>query len=101
MRSRRFILIILVVAGLFDLDVFQAVRTIAHEWSPRWRIVLYSLYWALSVLALGTMVLTPYLGSWQYSRAFTYVNVIILGIYIAKLVAGLFLLVDDIRRLIQ
>lgn len=100
MRSRRFILIVLLIAIVLDLYVFQAIKTITQGMAPRWRTLIFSSYWSLSVLALTTFVLMPYLHL-QYTRINSYLTAIILGMYIAKLLAVVFLLLDDIRRLIQ
>src|SRR5579859_5934091 len=100
MRSRRFTLIVVIVAILLDLYVFQAIRTITQGLPSRWRTMIFTAYWGLSVLALATFVILPYL-HWQYTRVNSYLTAIILGIYIAKLLTVAFLVVDDIRRLIK
>lgn len=93
-------MIVLIIAILIDLYVFQAIRTITQGLGARPRMAMYVAYWGLTVLALGTLVLLPYLHV-QYVRVSGYVIAIILGLYIAKLLTAVFLLVDDIRRLIQ
>jgi len=100
MRSRRITLIVVVIAILIDLYVFQAVKTITQGLPSRWRTGIFGAYWGLSILALATFVIVPYLHL-QYTRVNSYLTTIILGIYIAKLLAVVFLLVDDLRRLIQ
>lgn len=99
MRSPRFILIFLVVALLLDVYVFQALKAITHGMAPRWRMTIFTLHWTISALALLTLVLTTrlHLGS----RLSSYLLAIVLGLYIAKLVAAVFLLIDDFRRLVQ
>ncbi|WP_229688756.1 metallophosphoesterase [Puia dinghuensis] len=66
----------------------------------RWRTIVFSTYWGLSVVALATLIILPYL-HWQYMRVNSYLMAIIFGIYIAKLLTVAFLLVDDTRRLIR
>jgi len=100
MREPRFILIVVVVALLIDLYVFQGLKTITQGSSPRWRTVIFSLHWGIAGLAILTFLVSPYLH--LQNRHFTnYLTTILLGLYIAKLLAAVFLLVDDIRRLIQ
>lgn len=100
MREPRFILIVVVVALLIDLYVFQGLKTITQGSSPRWRTVIFSLHWGIAGLAILTFLVSPYLH--LQNRHFTnYLTAILLGLYIAKLLAAVFLLVDDIRRLIQ
>lgn len=100
MREPRFILIVVVVALLIDLYVFQGLKTITQGSSPRWRTVIFSLHWGIAGLAILTFLVSPYLH--LQNRHFTnYLTTILLGLYIAKLLAAVFLLVDDIRRLIH
>jgi uncharacterized protein len=98
MRSPRFFLAI-IAALLIDLYVFQAIKTVTQGMAPRWRMFIFGLHWGLALLALTTWVLVP-LFHMEYSRLNNYLQVIIIGLYIAKLIAALFLFIDDIRRLI-
>jgi predicted MPP superfamily phosphohydrolase len=100
MRSRRFLAIALIIAVLIDVYVFQAIKTITQGLLPRTRMAIFVAYWTLTVLALTTLILLPYFRL-QYTRASGYIIAIILGLYIAKLIAGVFLLLDDLRRLVQ
>jgi len=100
MRSRRFLAIVLIIAILIDVYVFQAIKTITQGLLPRTRTAIFIAYWGLSVLALAAFVLLPYFRL-QYTRASGYIIAVILGLYIAKLLAAVFLLLDDIRRLVQ
>jgi predicted MPP superfamily phosphohydrolase len=99
MRSPRFFLAI-IIALLIDLYVFQAIRTVTQGMTPRWRMLIFGLHWGLAGLAVTVWVVVP-LSHFRYSRLNNYLQVIILGLYIAKLLAVLFLFIDDIRRLIQ
>ena len=98
MRSPRFFLFV-IAALLIDLYVFQAIRTVTQGMAPRWRMVIFGLHWGLALLALTTWVLVL-LFHLRYTRLNSYLQVIIIGLYIAKLMAVLFLFIDDIRRLV-
>lgn len=99
MRSPRFILIFLVIAFLLDIYVSQAIKAVTHGMAPRWRTTVLTLYWGLSGLAYLALILsvTMHLGS----RVNSYLITIVLGLYIAKLLAAVVLLIDDIRRVLQ
>jgi hypothetical protein len=99
MRSPRFILIFILIALVLDFYVFQALKTITQGMAPRLRTAIFTLHWTISALALLTLFVTTrfHLGT----RLSSYLVAIVLGLYIAKLIAGLFLLIDDIRRLVQ
>lgn len=87
---------------LIDLYFFQAVRVLTHSASPRTRLLIHSGYWALSVVAIVMLVLLPYLHIDKQARlAKSTLFSMIAGIFIAKLIASLFFLVDDLRRGLQ
>jgi len=100
MRSRRFLVIVLIIAILIDVYVFQAIKTITPGLDPQPRTAIFIAYWTLVAIALGIVAGLPDLRS-RYPRAGGYVLATILGLYIGKLVAAIFLLLDDIRRVIQ
>lgn len=100
MRNRRYMLIIILIALLLDWYVFQAVKAIAHGASPRWKLVIYGVYWGITLLALGLFPLLPIIQV-QSHRLYNYLFSVFFGLYIAKLLAAVFFLFDDIRRVIQ
>jgi uncharacterized protein len=99
MRNPRFILIVVVVAILIDFYVFQAIKTVTQGCSPRWRMIIFGVHWGIAGLAVASFLAGPYL-HFQNPRVNAYLFSILLGLYIAKLLAATFLLIDDIRRLI-
>ena len=100
MRSPRFILIAVIIVILLTLYVFQAIKSITQGMTPRWRMIFFVLYWSLSLLALAVLLAGPSLLQ-ESPRFNNYLFFIALGIFLAMLVASVFLLIDDIRRLIQ
>ena len=87
---------------LLDIYCFQAVKIVSHTASGRMRTIIYSTYWIISIGAIIVLLLLPYL-QFQHQARFirTTVFAIIAGIFFAKLIAAVFFLVDDIRRLFQ
>jgi len=100
MHNRRFIAIVIILFLLLDLYIFQALKTISQGASARGKSILFSSYWAVSILSIGIFALLPFLGP-EYRRMKTYIFATILGLFFAKLLACVFFLLDDIRRLIQ
>jgi predicted MPP superfamily phosphohydrolase len=87
---------------LLDIYVFQAVKVLAHPANSRTRTIIYSSYWALSALAIIFLIILPYLHFQHQSKAFrSTLFAIIAGLFFAKLIAAVFFLIDDIRRLFQ
>ncbi|HVW59492.1 MAG TPA: hypothetical protein VHC48_05640, partial [Puia sp.] len=101
MRNWRFIALVIVLVVLLDFYIFQALKTVSQGASARWKAILFNGYWVISVLALVLFTLLPVLNDPDWRRAKTYIFATILGLFFAKLLASVFFLVDDIRRLIQ
>ena len=95
----------LILAGfmiLLDLYVFQVVKVLAQHAGPRTRSIIFIAYWTLSILSLVILFLLPYLHLDNYSRSVrSTVFAIIIGLFLSKLIAAIFFLLDDIRRGIQ
>ena len=93
-----FILIML----LLDFYVFQAVKHVSQSASPKARIIIYTLYWSTSALAVGIFLFGSMLNLDQWPRVIrTYLLATLLGLFIAKFIAGTIFLVDDMRRLVH
>ncbi|HKP32172.1 MAG TPA: metallophosphoesterase [Chitinophagaceae bacterium] len=102
MRNSGFRWIIVGIMVLLDLYVFQAVKVVSHAASPKWKVIIYAIYWSLSGIAILILVLLPFLhyDSWPRSIR-TYLFATIVGLFFAKIIAVVFFLLDDFRRLIQ
>jgi uncharacterized protein len=94
----------LILAGfmiLLDLYVFQIIKTVSHG-STKARSIIFTSYWIISIAALVILFLLPLLRLDNYSKGVrSSVFAIIIGLFLAKLIASVFFLVDDIRRVIQ
>jgi predicted MPP superfamily phosphohydrolase len=87
---------------LLDFYVFQAVKTISHNSSPKTRLILFISYWVISISAIIVLLVLPYLHFEYQSRLIrNTVFACIAGLFFAKLVASVFFLVDDARRAVQ
>jgi predicted MPP superfamily phosphohydrolase len=87
---------------LLDAYVFQAIKTVSQSASPKTRTILFIAYWtltALVILGFWLFVLTDQHSLSKIVRTYLFATVI--GLFFAKLIAAPFLLMDDIRRLIQ
>lgn len=100
MRNRKYIWIIIAIAIILDLYVFQAIKAVSQGASPRTRLIIYIIYWSISITAILLFFLIPYITTTD-SRARTYIFATVLGLFFAKILAAVFFLVDDIRRLVQ
>lgn len=95
----------LILAGfmvLLDLYVFQIVKTVSQSGGSRTRSIIFTSYWVISIMALIILFILPLLHLDNYSKGVrSTVFAIIIGLFLAKLIASIFFLVDDIRRGIQ
>ena len=102
MRSSPVWLILAGLMILIDFYVFQIVKTLSHSAEPKTRTIIFTSYWIISIAALVILFILPLLNLDNYSKGVrSTVFAIIIGLFLAKMVASIFFLVDDIRRAIQ
>ena len=102
MRNSPFWWILLVLMVLLDIYVFQVLKYISQNAGPRTKMILYSVYWAVSISAILFLIILPYLNFNQQPKILrNTIFAIIAGLFFAKIIASVFFLIDDIRRGIQ
>lgn len=100
MRSSPVMLLLIGFMLLLDFYVFQIVKTLSQNAGQKTRTLVYLSYWTISGLALLIFVLLPLFENFPRgvrSTAFA----IVIGLFLCKLIASVFFLVDDLRRGIQ
>ncbi len=99
MRNSAFLWVIVGIMVLLDIYVFQAVKVIIPGSFPKMRVAVMITYWAISVLAVGIIILLPYINYDAWPRSIrSYLFAIIIGLFLSKLVASIFFAIDDVRR---
>ncbi len=94
--------IIIAILLLMDTYIFLAIKTVSQNASPKLKIVIYSVYWSLSAIAIICFLLFVFTEQSFMGKKFrTYLFATFIGLFLAKLIAIVFFLVDDIRRFIQ
>jgi uncharacterized protein len=102
MRNSPFWWVLLVCMVLLDIYVFQVVKYVSHSAGSKTKIILYSVYWVISVSAILFLIILPYLNFEQQPKILrNTVFAIIAGLFFAKIIASVFFLIDDIRRGVQ
>lgn len=102
MRTPLGAFIVVVIMVLLDLYVFVGIKTISHSATPRTRLIIFWIYWLVSILAIAGFLLFIFAGADVVPKGVrTYVFAIIIGLFLSKLVAIVFFMADDVRRLIQ
>lgn len=102
MRNSPFLILVVGLMILLDVYFFQIVKLLSNNAAPRTKTVLYSGYWIVSVLVIVLLFVLPYLNLDQLRKGLrSTVFAILVGLFIFKLFACVFFLIDDIRRGIQ
>ncbi len=84
---------------LLDLYIFQVVKHLTINQTEKTKSLIHGGFWAVSIIAIVIISLMPILSfdTWP-KTARTYFFAIIIGIFISKLMATSFFLIDDLRR---
>jgi predicted MPP superfamily phosphohydrolase len=102
MRTPLGVTIFIAFMLLLDTYVFQAIKAVSNAASPKTKTIIYSVYWALTLIAVISFLIFVYTSQDFFGKKIrTYLFAIVIGLFLAKLVAMIFFLVDDIRRGIQ
>ncbi len=102
MRAFFFPWILLIIIFLIDWYVFQSVRLTFQSASPKIKFAIHGLYWVISAGCIFTLAVLPYFHLENWPKILrTYWFAIVIGIILSKALTGVFLLVDDFRRLLQ
>ena len=102
MRNTSFWWILMGFMVLLDIYFFQALKVITHSTTSRTRIIIHTTYWVLSVFAIVMLIILPYIHFEKQAKlARSTIFAMIAGLFFAKLIASLFFMIDDIRRVIQ
>jgi uncharacterized protein len=102
MRSPFGVVVFIGLMLSLDLYFFQAVKNVSQNLSPKTKTILYGIYWSITILAVIGFLLFVYTEqSYLGRKVRTYLFSVIIGLFLAKMVALVFFLVDDLRRTIQ
>ena len=102
MRTPLGVIIFIAITLLLDTYVFQAIKSVSQALSPRTKTIIYSIYWGLTAIAIISFLLFVYTEQdFLGKKVRTYLFATVIGLFLAKITAGVFFLIDDIRRAIQ
>jgi uncharacterized protein len=102
MRTPLGVLIFVFIMLALDTYVFQAIKAVSQTVSPRAKTIIYSIYWGLTAIAVICFLIFVYTEQdFLGKKVRTYLFATIIGLFLAKITAGVFFLIDDIRRGIQ
>ena len=100
MRSSPFSIIFAAIMLLLDLYVFQIIKVLSINSGIRTKSLIFTIYWLFSFLSIVILFLLPLFENLSKGTRSIIFSVII-GVFLGKLIASVFFLVDDLRRGIQ
>src|SRR5450432_1196334 len=102
MRNTGFIAIVAVLMVAIDIYVFQVVKMLSSSSSQKTKTIIFTVYWLISISIIILFLLLPLMNTERWPKNFrNYIFVTIIGLFFAKVLASVFFLMDDLRRLIQ
>lgn len=102
MRTPLGAFIFICVLLLIDWYVYQALRAVSAGAAPRTRTIIQAVYWGVSALVAGSFLLLLLSRPDLMPRPVrNFIFAMIAGLFLAKLTIVFFVLLDDIRRLLQ
>jgi predicted MPP superfamily phosphohydrolase len=100
MQSRFIILLLILVA--IDIYVFQGVKVLVHNKSEQTQRVVNIIYWSVAAICFLILLLGNVIDYHQWPKQLrVYSFAMIAIIYFSKIFVVLFLLIDDIQRLLR
>lgn len=93
-----FLLTVIAIYLLLDVYVFTMVRSLIEGYSLRWRRAVWIGYWSASLLSLAGLLFYRQLDPKQFANLRLYITTFFFVLLIGKVFAGVFLLLEDIRR---
>lgn len=94
--------IFIVIMLALDFYVFQSLKLVTSSLSAKPKMAIHVVYWSFTVMTLILFLVIPFINFEQLPKFVrTYLFAILFGFFLAKLLAGIFFLLDDLRRVMQ
>lgn len=84
-----------------DVYFFQAIRVIASDWQPFYRKMTYGTYWSISGIIIILIFAYMFKPEWFGNQARLWIFTAYFVFIVPKILGIIFLLGDDIRRLVS
>jgi uncharacterized protein len=87
---------------LLDLYMYQAVKAVSQSATPKTKTIILFVYWGISIAAIAGFLLFVLTNpDFMPKKVRTYLFATVVGLFLGKLIAAIFFLIDDLRRIIQ
>ncbi|HUC82786.1 MAG TPA: metallophosphoesterase [Flavisolibacter sp.] len=102
MRNSPFWMLIAGLMIVLDLYFFQILKMLTASLSAKTRGIINISYWTVSILVVILLFILPYLNLDNIQKGLrSTVFAVLIGMFLFKLFASVFFLIDDIRRGVQ
>lgn len=102
MRTPMGTAIVISIMILLDFYIFAAIKSVSQGASEKTKSIIYVFYWLIAIAALLGLVLFIFTDrNFMPKKIRTYFFATVLAFVFAQIIAAVFFLVDDIRRLVQ
>jgi hypothetical protein len=91
MRNSGFWWVIIGIMIILDIYVYQAIKVVLPEHSPKTRLIIIILYWLVSITVIGVLIMMPFINFDNWPRGIrTYLFATTVGLFFAKLIVSIF-----------
>lgn len=102
MRTPSGAAIIISIMILLDFYMFSALKSVSQGASEKTKTFIYGVYWVIAIAAIVGLIIFIFTDStFMPKKIRTYFFATVLAFVFSQLIASVFFLIDDIRRLIQ
>jgi predicted MPP superfamily phosphohydrolase len=93
------IVVMLIIFGLIDFYLFQAVLAVSKNWSPLWKSILRYGFWIPTIISVGALLWYNLSDPYKINRdVWIWFRTFMFGTYFSKTIGILFVFVDDLQR---
>jgi len=93
------IVVILILCGLIDYYLFQAVLAVSRNWSPLWKAVIRYGFWIPTTVSLGAILWYNLSDPYKINRdVWIWLRTFVFGTYLSKFFGIIFVFIDDLQR---
>ena len=93
------VVVILILCGLIDYYLFQAVLAVSRNWSPLWKAVIRYGFWVPTAISFGALLWYNLSDPYKIDRdVWSWLRTFIFGTYLSKFFGVIFVFIDDLQR---
>lgn len=93
------VIILLILFGVIDYYLFQAVLAVSKNWSPTWKAIIRYGFWIPTVISVVSVLWYNLGDPYRFNRdMWMWLRTFMVGVYLSKVFGIIFVLLDDLQR---